>query len=160
MAVRKKAAKTKRSTSSKKKTKAVAKKVAKKAAKSAKRAVPSPKKSAKPNPDLKKFKAALNADPKLQKKLLASKSGEEFHANTVKFAAKLGLHFTTAESKWHVAETRRLAQHAKPKGQKAVDTSTMDAPDGPPPFPYGSWGAWDVANQDAPNRQTAPPVAA
>ncbi len=36
----------------------------------------------------------------------------------------------------------------------------MDAPDGPPPFPYGSWGAWDVANQNAPNRQTAPPVAA
>ncbi len=160
MAVRKKAAKTKRSTKSKKaKTagKATARKAAKKAAKSAKRAVPSPKK---PNPDLKKFKAALKADPKLQKKLLASKSGEEFHANTVKFAAKLGLHFTTAESKWHVAETRRLAQHAKPKSQKAVDTSTMDAPDGPPPFPYGSWGAWDVANQNAPNRQTAPPVAA
>jgi hypothetical protein len=86
-----------------------ARKAAGAAAKGAARAVPGP---GKPNPALKKFKAAVGRDPKLRQRLLSAKTNDAFHAATVREAAKLGLHFTTAESKWHVTAQARQ----QPKG--------------------------------------------
>ncbi len=98
----------------KKKAKAPARKAASAAARKAKRAVPGPKKSAKPNPSLKKFSAAIQKDPALRDQLLAPMTNTEFHKKTVALGAERGLHFTVAESKWHVAETKRLASSLPP----------------------------------------------
>lgn len=103
----KKPAKAKNKPAAKKKAKAPARKAASAAAKRAKRAVPAPK--AKPNPDLKKFSAAIRKDAVLRKQLQAPMTNAEFHKKTVALGAERGLHFTTAESKWHIAETQRLA---------------------------------------------------
>ncbi len=97
-----------------KKKKAPARKAASAAARKAKRAVPGPKKSAKPNPALKKFSAAIQKDAALREQLLAPMTNTEFHKKTVALGAERGLRFTVAESKWHVAETKRLASSLPP----------------------------------------------
>jgi hypothetical protein len=110
MAARKKTrkpAKAKKKPAARKKAKAPARKAASAAAKRAKRAVPAPK--AKPNRDLKKFSAAIRKDAALRKQLQEPMTNAEFHKKTVALGAARGLHFTVAESKWHVAETQRLA---------------------------------------------------
>jgi hypothetical protein len=117
-----KTAKARKPVKARAKAPSAAKKAASAASKGAKRAVPGPKK---PNPALKKFSAAIKADPKLREKLRQPMTADAFHATTVKLGAELGHHFTTAESKWHIAETARLGA-PKPDWGGAYDPDDAD----------------------------------